>query len=134
MRMERMNEKERAGVEKKSFELNYNGGSIWCEHLDSMGDLEDEVIGKFRKDRRAFSRPSVAAYMIVNLDETAVTKRIAECVVNGISECPKRFLKIAFVGVGRKEQKRFERIRTETGAVMQFFRDYEKAKEWLLMR
>lgn len=65
-------------------------------------------------------------------DETAVTKRIAECVVNGILEYTKRFLKIAFVGVGRKEQKRFERIRTETGARMRFLGDYEKAKEWLL--
>ena len=22
-----------AGVKKKSFELNFNGGTIWCEHL-----------------------------------------------------------------------------------------------------
>ncbi len=27
----------KAGIEKKSFELYYNGGSIWCEHLDGMG-------------------------------------------------------------------------------------------------
>lgn len=111
MRMERMNEKERAGIEKKSFELNYHGGSIWCEHLDGMGEMEEEVIGKFREDRRVFGRPSVSSYMIVNLDETAVTERIAAQIVDGILQCPKRFLMIAFVGVGRKERKLFDRIR-----------------------
>ncbi|MGN1248787.1 MAG: hypothetical protein ACI4XW_01825 [Candidatus Spyradocola sp.] len=72
--------------------------------------------------------------MIVNLDETAVTERIAECVVDGMLACSKRFLKIAFVGVGRKERRRFDRIGTESGAVIRYFDDYEKAKEWLLMR
>ena len=104
-------EKERAGIEKKSFELNYHGGSIWCEHLDGMGEMEEEVIGKFREDRRVFGRPSVSSYMIVNLDETAVTERIAAQIVDGILQCPKRFLTIAFVGVGRKERKLFDRIR-----------------------
>lgn len=32
---------------KKSFELNYNGGTIWCEHLDGMGTFEDEVTAKY---------------------------------------------------------------------------------------
>lgn len=104
-----MSEKERTGAAKKSFELNYHGGSIWCEHLDSMGDLEEEVIGKFWEDCGAFGRPSVSSYMIVNLDETAVTERIAE-------------------------RRRFDRIGTESGAVIRYFADYEKAKEWLLMR
>ena len=35
-----------AAIKKKSFELNYNGGTIWCEHLDVMGTSEDEVIAK----------------------------------------------------------------------------------------
>ena len=55
--------------------------------------------------------------MIVDLDETRVTERIAECVADGILACSKRFLKIAFVGVGRKE-RRFDRIGTESGAVI----------------
>ena len=25
-----------AGIKKKSFELYFNGGSIWCEHLNKM--------------------------------------------------------------------------------------------------
>ena len=29
-----------AAIKKKSFELNYNGGTIWCEHLDGMGNQE----------------------------------------------------------------------------------------------
>lgn len=46
-----MNDIEQAGKNKKSFELNYNGGTIWCEHLDSMGAFEEEVIKKFLDDK-----------------------------------------------------------------------------------
>ncbi|MBR6872530.1 MAG: hypothetical protein IKN17_03375 [Ruminococcus sp.] len=45
-----------AGINKKSFELNCNGGAIRCEHLDGMGPYEDEVIRKLTGDRAAFSR------------------------------------------------------------------------------
>ena len=127
-----MNDKERAGINKKSFELNYNGGTIWCEHLDSMGNMESEVIQKFEGDYKVFSRPSVSSYMIINLDETTITEKIAVSIINGITECKKRFLKIAFVGVGRKEQKQFGRIMKKTGIIVSYLQDYEKAKEWLL--
>lgn len=129
-----MKDKEQAGRNKKSFELNYNGGTIWCEHLDSMGDMETEVINKFWEDYKTFCRPSASSYMIINLDETTVTDRIAACIVNGIIECKKRFMKIAFVGVGKKEQKSFEKIREESGIMVSYFKDYEKAKEWVLWR
>ena len=82
-----MNDKEQAGLNKKSFEINYNGGTIWCEHLDSMGNMEAEVINKFKEDYKTFSRPSVSSYMIINLDETIVSEQIVECIVNGIIEC-----------------------------------------------
>ena len=41
---------QQAGIKKKSFELNYRGGTIWCEHLDGMGGYEDEVIRKMQND------------------------------------------------------------------------------------
>lgn len=99
-----MNYKEQAGINKKSFELNYNGGTIWCEHLDSMGNMEAEVIRKFEEDSKMFSRPSISSYMIINLDETMITEKIVASIINGITECKKKFRKIAFVGVGRKEK------------------------------
>ena len=123
--------KEHAGLNKKSFELYYNGGAIWCEHLDSMGDLETEVINKFKEDCKIFYRPSVSSYMIVNLDETTISASIADCIANCIVECKKKFIKIAFVGVGKK-QRYFEKLKKESGIVISFFNDYEKAKEWLL--
>lgn len=130
--MKLLNYKEQAGMNKKSFELSYNGGTIWCEHLDSMGDMEAEVIRKFEEDYKLFSRPSVSSYMIINLDETITTEKIVACIINGITECKKKFMKIAFVGVGRKEQKQFEKIMKESGIIVSFLKDYEKAKEWIL--
>lgn len=129
-----MNDKEQAGLNKKSFEINYNGGTIWCEHLDSMGNMEAEFINKFKEDYKTFSRPSVSSYMIINLDETIVSEQIVECIVNGIIECTKKFMKIAFVGVDKKQQKKFEKIKKEDGVMVSFWTDYEKAKEWVLKR
>ena len=96
-----MNEQERTGLNKQSFELSFRGGSIWCEHLDGMGAMEAEVIHKLRADARSFARPSVSARMIVNLDETVVTDAIAACVAECIGGCGKRFARIAFVGLNR---------------------------------
>ena len=40
--------------------------------------------------------------------------------------------KIAFVGVDKREQRQFGRIKTELGVMISFFSDYKKAKEWSL--
>ena len=128
-----MNYKEQAGINKKSFELNYHGGTIWCEHLDSMGKLEQEVIDKFTEDCKSFCRPSVSSYMIINLDETVITENIAQCIIDGIKESGKQFRKIVFVGVDKIRQKQFAVIQLDTGAILSFKNDYEKAKEWLFL-
>ena len=70
--------------------------------------------------------------MIMNLDETVVTEPINTCIINGITECKKKFMKIAFVGVCRKEQKQFEKMLRASGIMISFLKDYEKAKEWFL--
>lgn len=132
MKEKHLPSEQQAGLRKPSFELNYRGGTIWCEHLDSMGGMEEAVIRKFEEDGRTFRRPSVSAYMIVNLDETVVTERIVSCVARGILECPKRFVRVAFVGVGRKEQRQLEALLKDSGARICFLKDYEKAKEWVL--
>lgn len=127
-----MDYKLQAGLNKKSFELNYNNGTIWCEHLDSMGNMEDEVINKFLGDCKEFLRPSVSSFMIINLDETVITDKIVECIVGSIVNCKKDFKKIAFVGIEKKKQKRFIPINEEKGAIIKFLFDYEKAKEWVI--
>lgn len=127
-----MNYKELAGLQKKSFELNYNNGTIWCEHLDSMGGYEKDVLAKFTEDYKQFCRPSVSSYMIINLDETEITDTIIDCITEKLIQCPKQFRKLAIVGVDRKKQKQFERLRKQTGILIKFLGDYEKAKEWTM--
>lgn len=125
-----MNNMQQAGIEKKSFELNYNGGTIWCEHLDGMGSWEESVISKFSKDIDNFSKPSVSSYMIINLDKTDITEGIVEVIISTFLDGKKSFRKIAFVGVGRRWQKQFNNIK-KRGIIINYLSDYEKAKEWL---
>lgn len=122
-----------AGLRKKSFELYYIGGSIRCKHLDSMGYCKDAVIEKFRKDSKIFCRPSMTSFMIINLDETEIDTDIISCIVDEITSSPKRFMKIAFVGVEkRKPRSEFRKIGAQKGCAVGFFADYEKAKQWVL--
>ena len=68
------------------------------------------------------------------MDETIVSDRIVDCIIQSILECPKRFMKIAFVGVAKKQQKLLGSINKETGIMVAFLDDYEKAKEWVLKK
>lgn len=119
-----------AGIEKKSFELPYNGGQIWCEHLDGMGTSETEVIKKFTEDISSFSRPSVSSFMIINLDRTNINGHIAEMIVTNILDNGKTFRKIAFVGVDMRWRRTFDCLKRK-GIAIKFLSDYEKAKEWM---
>ena len=120
-----------AAIKKKSFELYYHDGTIWCEHLDGMGPYEDEMITKFLEDKQTFSRPSVSSFMIINLDKTHMTDRIADTIVTAIIESDKPFRKIVFVGVKAPWRGRFGTIK-QKGIMINFIDDYEKAKEWLI--
>ncbi len=125
-----MDQINQAGIVKKSFELPFQGGQIWCEHLDGMGACEAEVIRKFVVDICSFSRPSVSSFMIINLDETVITEQIAETIIIGLLETKKSIKKIAFVGVDNRWRRSFGVIR-KIGIDITFLSDYEKAKEWL---
>jgi hypothetical protein len=121
-----------AALNKKSFELNYNGGTIWCEHLDGMGNHEQEVIEKFKGDLPKLMRPSVSSCMIINLDETKITEAVANAIVDGLVGGNKKLRKIAFVGVGKRYYAVFNEIHNRSGTIVRFIADYEKAKEWVL--
>lgn len=122
-----------AGLRKKSFELYFNGGSIWCEHLDGMCELKEQVIEKFLEDKKSFCRPSMTSFMIINLDETVIDTEIISCIVETLTGSTKRFMKIAFVGVKKSTDKNeFRVISGMKGCPLEFFDDFEKAKQWVL--
>ncbi|MGN0686542.1 MAG: hypothetical protein ACI4KA_00380 [Oscillospiraceae bacterium] len=121
-----------AGIQKKSFELFYNGGSIWCEHLDAMGCCADEVKDKFLNDYKTFSKPSMTSFMIINLDNTELFDDVISCITDTIIHSAKRYVKIAFVGIKKSKRSAFRTIQRLKGCAVNFFDDYEKAKQWIL--
>ena len=122
-----------AGLRKKSFELYFNGGSIWCEHLDGMGDMKEKVIEKFLSDKKSFCRPSMTSFIIVNLDQTEIDDDIISCLYDAFVDSQKRFMKIAFVGVRKIGDRNYLRVISQKkGCPVEFFDDFEKAKWWVL--
>jgi len=115
-----------AARRKKSFELNYGGGTLWAEHLDGLGTDEGEALYKLEGDSRTFLRPSSSSFMIVNLDETVLTPVLAERLVSLLSR--RRFMKVAFVGVPWQKTRLIMGI----SAAVRFFDDYERAKQWTI--
>ncbi|MDO5128272.1 MAG: hypothetical protein Q4D54_11120 [Eubacteriales bacterium] len=63
---------------------------------------------------------------------TKITDTIIDYITDKLIQCPKQFRKLAIVGVDRKKQKQFERLSKQTGILIKFLGDYEKAKEWTM--
>ncbi len=106
---EKINGKELAGYQKKSFALPYNGGEIWFEHLDGIFGFEELVLEKLSRDVEHFTKPSAYAYVCFVFDETEVTEKIIEAVKTAVCGRGKRFLKIAFVGLDRQKVRKFKK-------------------------
>ena len=122
----------KAGINKSSFELYYNGGSIWCEHLDGMGKYAEKVKEKFWGDFKTLSKPSMTSFIIINLDKTILDNDLVSWIADTIIQSSKRFMKIAFVGVQHSKRAALRKIQYNKGCAVSFFDDYERAKQWLL--
>ena len=120
------------GYRKKSFLLYYNGGEIWFEHLEGLRDHEDLVIEKLNADMPSFLKPSSTSYLCFVFFETLITQGIMLALKKSLSESGKRFTKIAFCGLDRKNQKKFKKEFFDHGFGIAFFDGLEDAKIWLL--
>ena len=105
---------------------------IWCEHLDGIGFFPEKVREKFLCDFKQFARPSMTSFMIINLDETELDDEIISCITDTLIRSEKRLVKLAFVGVKKSARGAFRRIGNEKKCAVNFFDDYEKAKQWTL--
>ena len=121
------------GVKKKSFVLYFGGGEIWFEHLDGMYQYTDLVLEKLKKDSHIFLLPSKPSQIGFVLDETLVTKDIAQKIVNLLCDGQKRFMRVCFIGTDRKIQQMFRgALKDKSSFIFSFINDFEKAKEWLV--
>lgn len=123
-------EKYMSGLNKKSFSLPYNGGEIWCEHLDSLCDKRELLLEKFRKDLVMIAKPSTSSFIAVNLDETDVDRELIDTIFYAFLSMKKSIRKVVFVGLS-PEMKRYAK-RLSADFVVNCLDDFEKAKEWLL--
>ena len=120
------------GYRKKSFLLYYNGGEIWFEHLECLFDHEDLVLKKLHDDMPLFTKPSSTSFVCFVFFDTFMTDAVILAVEGAVLESKKQFAKIAFCGLGRKDQKKIKKILSGKGLEFAFFEGLEEAKVWLL--
>lgn len=120
------------GLNKKSFSLFYNGGEIWCEHLDSMYSEKDLLIQKFDQDMVQISRPSTSSFIAVAIAQSEVDRDILEHIINSFIRVEKPLRKVVFIGLNLKMKSFIKKKNAETSFVMTCIDDFEKAKEWLV--
>ena len=121
-----------AGINKKSFSLFYNGGEIWCEHLDALGQSTELLNQKFAEDLKLISRPSTSSYLAICMDQTKVSEEILEMIIASLSRLVKPIKKVAFIGLN-PAMKRYVMKRTKSlNILFVCMDDYEKAKAWLI--
>lgn len=125
-------EKYELGLNKKSFSLYFNGGEIWCEHLDSLYEHTDLMKEKFRQDLLQISVPSTSGFIAVNLDETKVSQEEVKEIIDSLVGLDKSLRKVVFVGLNSKNKRYVKKRSNDTPFRMTCIDDFQEAKEWLL--
>lgn len=125
-------EKYELGLKKKSFSLFFNGGEIWCEHLDSLYSEKELLIQKFNQDLVQIRRPSTSSFIVINLDESEVDNEVLELIIHSFVTLQKPLRKVVFVGLNTKMKSYIKNKNKATSFTMTCINDYEKAKEWLI--
>ena len=124
--------RELPGFKKKSFRMPFGGGEIWFEHLDGIYEHTDLALEKLESDALQFSRPSMPALLAVNVDETVVTDDLIAAIAENLLHGAKRFTRVVFVGTDRSAKRKLSSALSGALFVLNFLRDFEKAKEWLV--
>lgn len=125
-------EKYELGLNKKSFSIFYNGGEIWCEHLDSLCSEKELLKQKFNQDLVQISRPSTSSFIAINLDESDVDIEILELIINSFILLQKPLRKVVFVGLNSKMKSYIKKRSINVSFAIACIDDFEKAKEWLV--
>lgn len=129
---EQIIEKYELGLKKKSFSVFFNGGEIWCEHLDSLYDQTELIKQKFMKDLLQIQKPSASSFIAVILNESYVDSEILDQILNEFSKSKKQLRKVVFVGLNIKMKRYMKKRSADTDFLMVCMDDLEKAKEWLI--
>ncbi len=125
-------EKYELGLKKKSFSLFFNGGEIWCEHLDSLYGEKELLKQKFEGDFIQISRPSASSFIIVVLDESDVDREILDLIIDRFVMLKRPLSKVVFVGLSLKMKGHVKKRKADISFMMACIDDMEKAKEWLV--
>lgn len=129
---EQIMEKYKLGLKKKSFSLSYNGGEIWCEHLDSLYDQTELLKQKFMEDLLQIQKPSSSSFIAVILNESDVDGEILDQIINEFSSLKRQLRKVVFIGLTMKLKRHVKKRIADTNFLMVCMDDLEKAKEWLV--
>lgn len=127
-------EKYELGLKKKSFSLFYNGGEIWCEHLDSLYDKTELLKQKFKQDLEHIDKPSASSFLAVVLNDSNVEKEMLEQIVDQFSGLNKQLQKVAFIGLNASLKRYIKKRNADTTFPMICMDDLEKAKDWLVSK
>lgn len=92
------------GLNKKSFQMPYNGGEIWFEHLDGIND-EAQLKQKFEQDLIQIIKPSTSSFIAINLDETIVNQEMMAFILEKLYSLDKLLRKVVFVGLNTKMKR-----------------------------
>ncbi len=125
-------EKYELGLNKKSFSLFFNGGEVWCEHLDSLYGKRELLKEKFKEDLIEISRPSTSSFIAVVLDDSDIDREALEWIVDSFVMLEKPLRKVVFVGLDLKMKHYIKKKKADISFMMTCIDDLEKAKEWLI--
>ncbi len=121
---------------RESFSLYYNNGQIWAGNYDDLGTNYETLKSKIEEDIKILKRPSSPSFVAVHLYDTDVPYDIAILIIDKLCEIEASIKKVAFIGLDRQSKNNIKNCikKSDVNFVFEFFKDYEKAKEWLVSK
>ena len=121
-------------IVRKSFLLPFRGGEIWALEVDALSLHTGLATEKFKQDIKYAWRPSTTSRVAIHLKDTGLNDTFINAIVDGLKGSKGNIVRVAFIGVEPEyvNTLREALAKNTSGIAFQFFKDYEKGKEWLL--
>ncbi len=121
-------------IVRDSMLLPFRGSELWGIELDSLSTHTEVAIEKFERDIKYACRSSTTSKIAIHVKDTQLNHAFVTAIVGGLNSSDGNIRKVAFIGVEWLYKIKLSKLlrKSTTGIEFCFFRDYEKAKEWLI--
>jgi hypothetical protein len=117
-----------------TFPYYYKNGELHCFKYGSFYDDEKALLALMQEEEAFLAKPHIRIGVWVDFYETLLTDTVITAFLQHIQRLQTNITKLALVGCSNRDKRRIKRMmkKIELSLPVEFFRDPEVAKTWLV--